>query len=153
VWLTFLVARGWLGLRAAVFATLCYAANVAAINTALNGLPPPLAAIALLLAFWLGFPRPIGAARGGGGGRRAAGGEGATASAVAMSRSAESAAWRLLLAGAACALAALTHYLLGTVAVALAWSLFAGERRRGRAVGIFLLGFVACAAPWMWRSY
>jgi hypothetical protein len=62
-------------------------------------------------------------------------------------------AWRLLLAGVACGLLALTHPLLATVGVVVGLSLTLGAARRSRALGLFLIGFFNCLIPWMVRSW
>lgn len=158
VWLTFLVARRALGGGAAALATLFYGCNVAAISAATGGLPHPLAAVALLLAFWLAAPPAPP--------REALEDDDDL---VYMEDPAEAPAdravleddeqpppeaplWRVALAGAASGLAVLTHYSLAAAAVAVGLYLVLGAERRGRALGAFLLGLLAVMLPWFARN-
>jgi hypothetical protein len=130
VWLTFWVARRWLSPGTAALATLFYGCNVAAMMSALGGLPQPLMAISVLLAVWLAFLKP----------------QEEEVPGPDLPR------WRLVGVGIACALAALTHYLLITVAFAVGLYLVVSPPRKGRALAWFMLGFLLPLLPWMVRS-
>jgi 4-amino-4-deoxy-L-arabinose transferase-like glycosyltransferase len=128
VWLTFWVARRWLGPGIAALATLFYACNVPIIIAALSGLPQPLLAISVLLAVYLAFPEDEDVAG-------------------------NLPGWRLGLVGLACALAALTHYLLLTVPLALGVYLLASQPQKKRVLAWFGIGFLLPLLPWMVRNF
>jgi hypothetical protein len=142
VWLTFLVANRWFGARTAALATIFYACNVAAIAAAVGGLPQPMAAVAILLAAWLAVPNAVAQST-----------PSDTGPPPGGEHSPGLPTWRLVLAGVACALAALTDYMLAAVALVVGSWLVASERRRGRAMGLFLSGFAATLLPWLWRTF
>jgi hypothetical protein len=129
VWLTYLVARKWLTPGPASLATALYALNVAAINAALGGLAAPLGAIAVLLAVGFG-------ARG----------------TQAEEKKRDTAWWRVLLAGIACALAVLTDYKLIAFALVFAVYLIASQRGKAMTTGALIAGFIIGFAPWALRN-
>lgn len=159
VWLTFLAARRSFGGGTAVLATLFYAGNVAAIGAATGGLPHPLGAVAVLLAFLLAAPpaprreeldeeeddlvyldQPE---------QQALPGE---VEDEDDDEPVEAPAWRVALAGAACGLAILTHYSLFVVALAVGFYVVRGAGRRGRALGWFGGGLLVPLLPWLARN-
>ncbi len=135
VWATFLVGRRWFGPAPAALAALFYAANIAMISGTVEALPHPTAAIAVLLEVWAAFPDPRD-----------------VRPAAEPAEPAELPAWRVVLVGVACAVAALTHHLLVTVAIVLGWHVVTISPRRGRALALFLAGFLGLLAPWALRT-
>jgi hypothetical protein len=147
VWLTFALARLWLGPGRAALAAGFYGSHTGMLVTSLQGLPSPLMALGLLvvLALVLPYPRETEA------------------------EDADWPGWRLLGAGVRGGLVTLVHYLLGLFALVLGLFVAAwhrpepGEegdrppaaRRRLpwlRALGWYLLGFLLPLLPWMGRS-
>jgi len=132
VWLVYGLARVW-SARGPVagIAAFAYGTNAAIVMSAAQGLPYVLASMIVLVAVWLA----LGHVRGG---------EPETAVEVPL--------WRVFLCGVACALAFLTHYLLLVVAIVLGGYLGVTQRRGGRKLGMFALGFIAVLLPWMIRN-
>jgi tetratricopeptide (TPR) repeat protein len=132
VWLVYGLTRVWSS-RApvAAVAAFAYGVNAPAIASATQGLPYALASMSVLVAAWLALGRARGA-------------EPETAAELPW--------WRVVLCGAVCALACLTHYLLVVVAIVLGAYLFATQRHGRRALGAFALGLALGLLPWMIRN-
>jgi len=130
VWLTFGIARRWLGTALAFLATFLYVCNVPALGAALGALPQPLMALSVLLAVGLAFPRLQGESAG----------------------SAPGAPWLWGLAGVGCAVATLSHYLLVSVPLVLGVYLAFSHRSQRSALGWFVGGFLGPLFPWMVRQ-
>jgi 4-amino-4-deoxy-L-arabinose transferase-like glycosyltransferase len=134
VFLTFFLARRWFGTGVAVLATAFYGCNVVMIKSALFGLPYPLCAVFVLLGAWLTAPQLQ---------------DEDAAPASSKGRS----ALRMAAAGAACGLAAMSHYLLFFLAPAVGVYLVVSRRRKERALLLFGLGFLVVLLPWMLRNF
>ena len=131
VWLTFLVVMNWWGrVDLGVIAAALYGMNVAMLTTAVGGLPYPLATICVLIAFWALFPKNTGP----------------EIEAGMLSSQ------RLMVAGLACGVAALTDYLLLCVAVVMAVSLLFTQTARWAAVRRFTIALSLVIGPWWCRD-
>src|SRR5262249_38332627 len=139
----------------AALATLLYAGNVAAVQAATSGLAYPLASVLVLAAVWLAFPKvPLPEAFDDEEEPDLAGDEvGYFEEEPEGERLPALSPARLVLVGLFASLAALTHYLLLAVVLAIGAWIFASQPRRWRALGLYLLGVLLPALPWMWRSY
>lgn len=133
VFLTFFIARHWFGPGVATLAAALYGCNVVMLKGAVFGLPYPLCAIFLLLAAAWAAPQL----------------QEDETPASPRSRS----ALRMIAAGLACGLAAMTHYLLFFLAPAVGFYVVSSRRRKGRAALLFALGFLVVALPWMIRNW
>lgn len=127
VLLTFWVARRWFGTKVAVLAAAFCACNVTMLKASVLGMPYPLCALLVLLYAAVAAPPP---------GPPTDGSDLKTAG-----------------AGVIAALAAMSHYLLFFFAPVVAIHLVASRRRRGRALAVFAVGFLAVALPWMIRNF
>lgn len=133
VWMVFAIARRWFDARVAVLAALFHGCNTTGIEAAIEGMPFGLAAIVLLLAFALAAP-------------------GSQAEEPPATRI-DLPGWRLAWVGAACGMAAMTHYLMAVLALCLGILLVGTRRRRkGRALSLYAVGFLIPLIPWMWRN-
>jgi hypothetical protein len=132
VWLTFAVARVWFRPRVAVVAALFWAANLAGLTAAIEGLPNPLMAIGVTFAVWLAFPNLRDTVE-------------ATVNEMKW--------WRIFLVGLACAAAFLTHFALAVVALVLGSVLVASQKPRWRTLVLFAVGFLLPVVPWWLRNY
>lgn len=130
VWLTFGIARRWMGTGLAFLATFLYLGNVPALGAALGGLPHPLMACSLLLVVGLAFPQLRDGSEEAGQRRP----------------------WLWGLAGVGCALATLSHYLLATVPLVLGIYLALSRRSDRAALGWLIGGLVMPLLPWMGRQ-
>ncbi|MBM3457005.1 MAG: glycosyltransferase family 39 protein [Armatimonadetes bacterium] len=146
LWLTFVVARHWLGARRAWFPVLLYAVHTPALVTSVNGLPYSLSACMVLLALWNAVPAPS-----------LWGPVDAPHEEAEEAEEAEAAPalepvlpiHRLLLTGLFCGLATLSHYLLAVFAIVLGIFVSRREPDRGQAAGSFLAGYLVAVVPWM----
>jgi len=130
IWLTFLVARNWFGSRTAGLAALFYGSGVMTLAMSVEGLPVPLLAIVVLLVLWLAVPNP---------------GSKEPVDKGEMT-------FRIPLAGAACAMALLTHYLFFVLALVMAVYYVTTARHRWAALWRFGYGFLIPLAPWLVRN-
>jgi hypothetical protein len=156
VWLTFALARLWLGPGRAALAACFYGSHVGMLMTSLQGLPPPLMALGLLLilAFLFPYHRQI---------------EEEDSDWREIEEDSDWPWWGLLMAGIGGGLVTLIHYLLGLFALVVGLFVVAWHRRAPgeegdrpsavrrlppwlRAGGWYLLGFLLPLLPWMGRS-
>lgn len=148
IWATFALACHWFGWRAGMLAAFLYSCNVSAITASMGALPHPLYALITIGALFLALPK-----------RRPAANITGTEEHEVIRPDDQiplpqptAVPWRAAAAGLVCALAMLTHFPLGGLAVVLGWSLIAASANRTRTFLLFLGGFAAGLAPWLIRN-
>ena len=136
VWLTFLIAYRWFGSAVATLATFFYLCTVSSIAVAVAGLSLPLATLFVLAACWAAIPNyQLHEAK-----------SGPTMEYVRLP------GWRLLLAGAACALATLTEFAFGAIVIVVGWYVVVTQRNRWRGLALVLAGWLLLLIPWWLRN-
>src|SRR5262249_3989010 len=123
VWLTYLIARRWFGTNAAIWATVFFATNAAALQSAATGLPFPLLTIWLVLAL------------------------GITLEVCLQEKFSKV---RIFLAGFTAALAFLTSFNAGVLAAAAGMYVVFSRRERIPAMIFFVAGLLLPLIPWLW---
>ena len=153
VWMTFLVGWHWFGWRAGLLAAFLLGCNVSGVAAAVGALPHPLYSIVTLLCVWIGLrltgKRGVGPAREGADNLSAA--PDVEQSELAIQP--VSSRWGIIAAGAVCALAILSHFPLGSVAIVIGWCIVLMQPRKWKALGLFSAGFFVALAPWLIRVW
>ncbi len=149
LWLTFAVARAWMGPRRAWFPVVLYAMHTPALITAVNGLHYVLGANLVLLAVWSALSPPtFEPALDGEVAEQDGFDEGPGAHEPAPERVPVLPAWRIWLTGVWCGLAALNHFLFFPFAIVMGIFLARREPERGAAAAAYLGGFLGMVIPW-----